>query len=355
MNNRIVHIDIAKGISILLVAMFHSNLKVFVPEIIEPMSLFRMPLFFFLSGVFFSYSISPSEFMIKKSEALLKPYFAVLILLWFISVFSQSEHIAWELKGIFYGNGDTLIWTPMWFLTHLFAVYCFVYVLFRFVKFNTLPGYVKSILLFISLLVGALTIDVFWYREIIIFGREFKLPGLPFSIDIIFITSVFFISGHLLRDKIVNFYPNVVYVTLSVFMFLYILFFSDAHTDLNKRIYVDPIAATLGAICGIYMVMFVSWLLGKYKISRIVFASLGSASLYILIFHSFIGSRSYNYISAGVVGNDALIVLAAVAVILSVSLPLVIKKIALRNDYVALFFLPFKSNKLLQRTLNIPR
>jgi len=50
---RVEHIDIARGISITLVAMFHSHLKFSIPEVIEPMSLFRMPLFLVLSGVFF--------------------------------------------------------------------------------------------------------------------------------------------------------------------------------------------------------------------------------------------------------------------------------------------------------------
>jgi len=51
MNNRVEHIDIAKGISIILVALFHSKLKLFAPDIINSMGLFRLPLFFFLSGV----------------------------------------------------------------------------------------------------------------------------------------------------------------------------------------------------------------------------------------------------------------------------------------------------------------
>jgi fucose 4-O-acetylase-like acetyltransferase len=62
MDGRVKHIDIAKGISIFLVAMAHGT-PVFVPlvsskvifyyqEVIGPISLFRLPLFFFLSGIF---------------------------------------------------------------------------------------------------------------------------------------------------------------------------------------------------------------------------------------------------------------------------------------------------------------
>lgn len=349
MNDRIEHIDIAKGISIMLVAMYHSQLGAFFPEILKPMSLFRVPLFFFLSGVFFSYVISPKEFLIKKSEALLKPFFSVLILVLFIQVFTQQENILLGLRGILYGNGETLKLTPMWFLTHLFALYCFSYILFRFTIFNVVPSSIQSLFLLIFLFAGVLNIDMFWYRETILFDSELKLPGLPFSVDIIFITSTFFISGHLLKDRVINFSPNVLFFMLSIFVFLYIILFSDAHINLNARIYASPIVATLGAICGIYIVMCISYLLVRYKVTRVVFLNLGGASLYILIFHGIINWKIYNYTSAGVKDGVNLIVLATIAFILSIFLPLIIKWIVLRNDYLALFFLPFKSNKLLQR------
>lgn len=51
--DRVKHIDIAKGISICLVAMFHSKMKFYFPDIIEPMALFRMPLFFSYQEYFF--------------------------------------------------------------------------------------------------------------------------------------------------------------------------------------------------------------------------------------------------------------------------------------------------------------
>ncbi|WP_081365719.1 acyltransferase family protein [Alteromonas mediterranea] len=51
--DRAKHIDIAKGISITLVVLLHSQLAPYIYFITEPLSLVRMPLFFFLSGFFF--------------------------------------------------------------------------------------------------------------------------------------------------------------------------------------------------------------------------------------------------------------------------------------------------------------
>ena len=348
MAERIEHIDIAKGISITLVAMFHSNLEFYLHEILMPISLFRIPLFFFLSGVFFSYTTSPKEFLIKKSEALLKPFFAVLIVLFLIHLFFQEEYIVSELKGILYGNGNTLKWVAMWFLPHLFMVFCFSYILFKFTIFHHLPSYIQGFFLLMLLSIGIVFIDSFWYKEMILFGHVWKLPGLPFSVDIILITSIFFITGHLLKEKVIHFFPQRIFLILSVCLFFCIIWFSNAHINLNIRIYTSPIAATIGAFCGIYIIMSISWFVVRYNIVKVIFLNLGAASLYILIFHMFIGRKIYNYFSLGVKDDIYLMLLAIIAFLLSLFLPLLIKKIVLKNDYLSLWFLPFKSNKLLQ-------
>jgi uncharacterized membrane protein YcfT len=44
---RVKHTDIAKGVSIVLVAMNHSKISEFLPTLIEALGLLRMPLFSF--------------------------------------------------------------------------------------------------------------------------------------------------------------------------------------------------------------------------------------------------------------------------------------------------------------------
>lgn len=75
---RAVTIDIAKGISIALVALNHSAIPEDQIAVTDNFNLFRLPLFFFLSGIFFSSYASTGKFLLKKSDALLKPYFIVL-------------------------------------------------------------------------------------------------------------------------------------------------------------------------------------------------------------------------------------------------------------------------------------
>ncbi len=354
MSARVKHVDIAKGISIILVAMFHSGLKLFFPYVIYPMGLFRMPLFFFLSGVFFSYTVSPKTFLTKKTEALLKPYFFVLFVVLILEFFLFEGKTLLQTKGILYGNGDTIKspkWLQLWFLTHLFAVYCFNYILFRFTIFKDLAQNKKWLFLLFSLFLGASNIDIFWHKEITFFNETILLPGLPFSLDIILVTSAYFLAGHLLKKQVINFSPNTFYFILSIAVFLGLNFFSQTSTDLNARIYSSPLLGTIGAISGIYMILFISSIINRYKLLQKTFLAFGSASLYILLFHAWISGTIYQYAIKNISNNDMLLLISIVAFLLSISIPLVIKSIVLRNDFLSLFFLPFKTNTLLQKVL----
>lgn len=352
MDTRVKHIDIARGISIVLVAMFHSALKFFIPEVIYSMGLFRMPLFFFLSGVFFSYTPGPKEFFSKKSEALLKPYFSVLFLLFTLDFFFHDGNSGLYVAGILYGNGSTIRsmkWLQLWFLTHLFAVYCFCYLLFRCTRFSRMQQCRKWLFLILCLLLGAATIGMFWYQEVVFFNYVVTLPGLPFSIDLILITSAYFLSGHLLKEKVIQFSPKPAYFLLAIAVFIGITMYSGASTDLNNRVYASPLFATLGAVAGIYIVLCISSLFSRYAITKKVFLALGGASLYILIFHAWIGGTIYQYTTTNVTHDGLLLLLSITAFLLSISIPLLIQSMVRRNNFLALLFLPLKTNKLFQK------
>ncbi len=351
MSNRIEHIDIAKGISISLVALWHSNVKVFFPELIEPMSLFRMPLFFFLSGVFFSYSQGLNGFLLKKTDALLKPYFATLLGLLFLSAIMNEKHLFWQFKGIFYGNGDTIVWPwkPLWFLTHLFALYCFAYVIYRYTNFENLSLYIKCSILLLGIFLGSWVMDVFWYIDVTMLNKTIELPGLPFSLDIILVSSAFFIAGKTVRDKVVNFTPNDVLTVFSFLGFLSVAVFSDAYIDLNKRVLINPGFAMIGSMCGIYIVIRVACFINNIDGLKKPFLAMGNGSLFILIFHASIYDNIYDSLVNYIEIDELVIFLSVVAFFASVTLPLLIKWLALRNDVIALLYLPVQSNRLWNR------
>lgn len=348
MKNRVVHVDIAKGVSIVLVALYHSKVKEFFPEVMQAMSLFRMPLFFFLSGVFFSYVLAPKGFLLKKSDALLKPYFFILSLVFIVSVFINDESNLWQLKGMLYGTGETIRWVPMWFLPHLFVVYVFSYILFHIIKLNKLSIYFKWLCIFLFLLIGTFNLDFFWGLKLSIFDHSILLPGLPFSVDIVLVTSFYFIGGYLLKESIIKFIPNLFLFWASFTIFSSICIFTNAHIDLNNRFYVNPLAAILASICGIYLIIFISFYMAHIKKLKNMFTIFGKASLFILIFHLPINQVIYNEFKEAALEYNLSFLLAFTAFILSLLIPLIIKWMVNQNRLLTLFVIPLNSNKSLK-------
>ena len=82
MNKRIGFIDIAKGIGILLVVLAHNDLEAYAPFLHKVIYSFHMPLFFFLSGMFFRPETPFWQLIRKRFDSLLKPYFFTLFFIY---------------------------------------------------------------------------------------------------------------------------------------------------------------------------------------------------------------------------------------------------------------------------------
>ena len=353
MKARVEYIDVAKGISITLVVLYHSSLKLYFPELVQSTALFRMPLFFFLSGLFFSYAASPGVFFAKKAEALLKPYFIVLFGLFFVELLVGDGPYAEELGGIFYGVGPTIKWTPLWFLTHLFCVYMCAYVVFRFCKLYLLNFVAQSLVLVALITLGSVYIDFFWQRPVAVYGLSAVLPGLPFSLDLVPVTLSYFIAGFLLRERLPSFRPHAVMLVLCVLGYVSVRVFTDANMNLNFRKYVAPLYTTLGAVTGIYAVLSLSWLAERSRLLKAIPIKLGEASLFILIFHYFIVQKADAYLSRLAENHAQLIFAAFIAFLLSLAIPLLIRAIVLKSALLSLAFFPVRSNKLWLRIHSI--
>jgi polysaccharide biosynthesis protein PslL len=130
-------IDIAKGIGILTVVICHNWVLYHDRgEFSRVVFSFHMPLFFFISGIFFKPNLTFKETLVSKANSILKPYIAVTL---FLILFDYVSSLISEqplnllnvvIRGL-YGSIGTLSvdqyssvlgWVPLWFLTHLFAL-----------------------------------------------------------------------------------------------------------------------------------------------------------------------------------------------------------------------------------------
>lgn len=117
-NKRIGTIDVAKGLGIIFVIIGHLNY--YFPDGVNTIiSSFHMPLFFIISG--YTSGMLGSEKrkgkIISKVRKLLVPYF-----LWAL-IFCGGLTDLEALKGIVYGNTNTLVYTSqgvLWFLPVMF-------------------------------------------------------------------------------------------------------------------------------------------------------------------------------------------------------------------------------------------
>ena len=289
-------IDISKGIGILSVVLCHNWIAYNNHELNRIIYSFHMPLFFFISGIFFNPNSSFKLFVSNKFQSLLKPYFVVLLVLFLFNYFfnfvtkTSFDNTKYFFK-LLYGSSSTLNWAPLWFLPHLFLVFIAGWFVHHNIFRHLQHCFYKVIFLSITLLVGMLTIQTFWLAPVDPFGLNLilynknLLHGLPFDIDIILVTLPFFMFGALCAKKMQYFQLNIVYTALSLVIFIGLHYSYNYSIAFHLRQYDHFMVSTLQIITGIYLVISIASLCTKYKILSKVLSYLGQASLFILIFH----------------------------------------------------------------------
>lgn len=188
MKKRIPYIDALRGFCILLIVALHCKLVIISNDIDLMLINMELPMFFFLSGLFYKRYSSFKEFLIRKVNNLIVPY------LFF-------SHIPFCLFAYFF-NGrydDPLFYlfasvkpanTPLWFVRSLF----FTYIFFYFIDKHTLkrPLWVKCAVIIILVLITCLTNSFYqkysivypWLGECLFFIKDLftSIMAMPFFV-----------------------------------------------------------------------------------------------------------------------------------------------------------------------------
>lgn len=272
---RIEYIDLAKGFCIIFVVMNHVsdyyNLDFWINDFITA---FRMPLYYFLSGVFFKTYGGFSNFLKKKTNKLLIPFLFFYIVtslpLKWLSVRQENGSIGFFdlLTGVYYENFSN---SAIWFLLSLFFVNLLFYLIFSVStltkKHSTLVIVLLSMIVgFIGLLLGYLKIN------------------LPLYIDTSLTALPFFMAGFVVKKYTNLLGPN----SLDKYTFLVILLcfaivgvFSDGKVIFIKNVYSTQSYFTLyplgflGTIGILYCAKYLNHIpvisyLGRYSIMVLV-------------------------------------------------------------------------------------
>ena len=148
-STRIDYIDLAKGLCILAVLWYHVLYCRLETPLDFALVSFRMPLYYFLSGLFFKIYKGMGDFARRKTNKLLIPFL-------FFYLLSYAAGVICDLLG-FYEKGlvqDPFRWTqlfdifvtedltynaPLWFFISLFEVNLLFYGLIRLTREKTIP------------------------------------------------------------------------------------------------------------------------------------------------------------------------------------------------------------------------
>lgn len=292
---RLPMIDIAKGISILLIVFGHEvNLSSLLPELRDTLKSIRIPFFFFLSGVTFSVERrTVSQIAMLRGDAWLKPYVITALFFGLINIFVYQTHDYENVAlGILYGTGFTLSPTAIWFLPHLWLLYVISAALLIHggLLINSLQ---KRLLLLASLIVGG-------YYLLSAFDSSAHSPerwvpkdftddlvsfGLPFSADLLPISMTFLLLGHFLSKQTKAFQSNIACVCAAAILLWILCTFFDHSMDLNYRRYDHLFITTAQSLAGIYLLLCLSSVISKTRHLAQALIFIGRRSLFILLFH----------------------------------------------------------------------
>jgi fucose 4-O-acetylase-like acetyltransferase len=288
-SKRIEYIDIARGIGILLVVMGHNDFAAISPFGHKLIYSFHMPLFFFLSGYFFKTAMGFWDFFKKRFNAIMKPYFFTIFLIYFFSISFGKMGFQTALTRIvksLYGAGHYLDWVQLWFLPHLFVVSLYAF-LFYVVMSRVDNRWIRWIVLLLTLGLASVFLTTFYPYSFSILGKNYELFGLPFSLDLVLLSGFFFILGsearHVTSESL---FSNLFFLIGTGVLMIVLNLVFPARIDFNTRVYDSFVINTIEAIIGILFVLALSrqielhthWLASFFKYC-------GKISLILLLFH----------------------------------------------------------------------
>lgn len=232
---RIKWIDIAKTIGIILVIIGHT---ISTPlEFKKMLYCFHMPLFFFLSGINFNISKynNAKEFLKAKFKSLIIPYFILymlnylfLIIKLFVANINQLNNISIlylikKILGLFINIRNTDYSVGIWFITCLFIVYIFAYIIIKFLNKNKLIYWFTIVLLFILGFVYAKYVQI----------------ELPWAIDAALIATAFFLISYYFKDVLLKLRPrNIQFLLIIALIVLNIILMRfNVRTDMYEMVY----------------------------------------------------------------------------------------------------------------------
>ncbi|MDY7538939.1 acyltransferase [Undibacterium sp. 5I1] len=353
MTNRAIWVDYAKAIGILLVVYGHVARGVWnagIPFDQATYSLidsviysFHMPLFFFLSGLFFNASFQKygaKNLLIGKLETIAYPYVVWSLLQGMVEVFLSK-----------YTNGKVsiaevlaLFWMPrahFWFLYVLFLVFILATLLHRFLQLNVASSKLRPLAL-VLLITSALYV-----------GNGNGNMVAPFPIDYLMAYFVFFVLGIQSEQlaEVITTRP-LLWLTTSTCAFVAAQW--GFHQGLGLTYLQQGLLSLLLAVISIVFICSIAVFLAQLSQptaraglppSLALLSFIGSCSMTIYLMHVLVAS-GLRIVLSKLLGVSNLAVHLLLGCLAGVAIPILIDRLSKRSAFSSLAYLFYPPRRL---------
>ena len=192
---RIAYIDFMKCLCIMLIVMYHIDHEFFnylAPHLNDALQAFRLPMYYFISGVFFKLYNGYGDFTRRKVNNILVPFVFFVAFAFVVRCFEAGVRLMLGAEPIAVTPMQLLepfylrYWeftTPLWFLLSLFWVNVIFYALQRFIR------------LLLGLLLATVAISVLGYCLAV------NKVELPLMLDTSLVAFPYFVLGWLVKNS----------------------------------------------------------------------------------------------------------------------------------------------------------
>lgn len=335
------HIDNTKGIGIALVVLGHNWLTWHEKgELFNIIFSFHMPLFILISGLYINPNTTLNTTIAKRAASLLKPYFLISSILLLPKIYAAAiakdlSPILYKAEAILWANGDVIPWSPMWFLPHIFLATSIATATIKHEKSKWIEATGLLLLIGLGYFYIQPTNTELAKSETGI--NSLFASGLPWSAELLLISVPLVILGYRIRSSAeeINIQPIYFLLTLLIFVSLHIAY--NESLDLNRRELGNFPITTLQAASGIYLTLIIAKIATANNLATQILSTIGKHSLFILIFHTPIQSKSFDLLTHTGLPNETA---AWISLSLGIGAPILIARTTKKNKTLAKLLLP---------------
>lgn len=326
-------LDIAKGMSILLMTISHLTLFQRHGNLsyvnLNYLTLFKMPLFIFISGILFSPTTDFKSYLINKFEGLIKPILTIFFAFFIATVSFNVLRLGITFECI--KRGIVLfqnLFFPLWFPISLF----FATVAFKLFFYQIENKLIKSVFLLFIL-------------SFLLLLNYFKIGiGLIRFDNLIYFVYILSLGFLFKKRRLLPWIFKPITFIISVLLFGFCIYFSK---ELNIAInlyhvkFTSFIPTTVAFLSGISIVLFLSNQLKRFVILNDIFILCSQSAFYILAFHFILGNKILYPIVVRFLGEN--ILSDSISFLLTIFSCIMLYKLTFKIPILTKFILPKKA------------